>query len=237
MIGSVDNSQRLAAKIFGLAYVPSFALVVVVTFGIMQPLIGDVDPGHAAQNILAHVTLFRIGTVGFLLYSIGVLVISAATYVIFRPVNQHLALLAACGRLVHGFTWLLVTLNLLMALRLLSQPEYAGLPLDALAVLARLYLSGFDQYYVGLLFWSLGATVGAYLWLKSNYVPRAMAVFGIVASAWCAGCTLVLLVFPDFAKVVNLWLFDSPMALFELGLSLLLLFRGLRATGLAKNQP
>lgn len=237
MTRSVDNSQRIAAKIVGLAYSTSFALVVVASFGILQPLVGNVDPAHAAQNILAHTTLFRVGAVGFLLYCVGVLVLSAAMYVILRPVDRNLALLAAFGRLVHGFTWLLVTLNLFLALRLLSRHEYAALPPDQLPVLARLYLSGFDQYYVGLLFWSLGATVGAYLWLKSSYVPRALAVFGILASAWCAGCTLVLLVFPDFAEVVNLWLVDSPMAVFELGLSLLLLFRGLPATGPAKDLP
>lgn len=237
MTRSVDNSQLVAAKIFGLAYLPAFVLVVVGNFGILQPLIGVGDPARTAQNILAHTTLFRVGIVGFLLYCVGVLVVSAALYVILRPVDKNLALLATFGRLVHGFTWLLVTLNLFTALRLLSRPEYAGLPPDTLPVLARLHLSGFDQYYVGLLFWSLGATVGAYVWLKSSYVPRALAVFGILASAWCAACTLVLLVFPGFSKVVNLWLFDSPMALFELVLSLLLLFRGLRATDLTKAQP
>ena len=104
-------------------------------------------------------------------------------------------------------------------------------------MLARLYLSGSDQYYVGLLCWSLGATVGAYVFLKSGYVPRSVAAFGIVAGAWCAACTVALFVFPGFPKVVNLWLFDSPMVLFEIGLSVLLLVRGLRATRMPKHQP
>jgi hypothetical protein len=37
--------------------------------------------------------------------------------------------------------------------------------------------------------------------------------------------------------VVNLWWFDTPMALFELALSFLLLFRGLRPPGLGTGQP
>src|SRR5262249_51385074 len=102
---SVDSSQqRIAAKIFGLAYLPSFVLVVAVNFGILQPLIGGVDPVHAAQNILAHATLFRVGALGFALYCVGVLVLSAALYVILKPVDQNLALLATFSRLVHGFT-------------------------------------------------------------------------------------------------------------------------------------
>lgn len=221
----IDTSQTNAAKIFGLAYLPSFVLVVAVNFGILQPLIGSVDPAQAAKNILAHETLFRVGIAGFVLYCAGVLVESVALYVILKPVDQNLALLATLGRLVHGFTWLLVALNNFTALRLLSHPEYAGFQSP---VLARLYLSGFDQYYVGLLFWSLGATIGAYLWLKARYVPAALAAIGIAASAWCAVCTIALLISPSFSKIVNLWAFDTPMALFEIVLSLLLLFRGLR---------
>jgi len=236
MTHSVDDSQRIAAKIFGLAYLPFFVLVVAVNFGILQPLVGGVEPGQAAQNILAHVTLFRVGALGFLLYGVGVLVLSASMYVVLRPVNPTLSLLAALGRLVHGVTWLLVALNLLTALRLLTRPEFAGLPPDQLPILARLYVTGFDQYYAGLLFWSLGVTVGAYLWLKSGYVPRLLAIFGIVASTWCVACTLALLVDPGFSKVVDLSLFDIPMVLFEIVLSLLLLFRGLRATGLAEGK-
>jgi hypothetical protein len=235
---SIDVSQRKAGKIAGLACLVSFVIVVLVNFGIFGRLIVSDDPAQTARNILAHETFFRVGLAGDVLYCIGVLVLSGALYVVLRPVDQNLALLAAFGRLAHGFTWLLVTLNLFTALRLLSRPDYARvLPPDQLPVLARLYLSGFDQYYVGLLFWSLGGTVGAYLWLKSGYVPRALAAFGMLASAWCAACTFALFLFPDLPKAVNLWWFDTPMALFEITLSFLLLLRGLRPSGLAGDPP
>lgn len=226
MARHADRSpQRNAARIFGLVYLPAFVLLAVANFGILQPLIENAE---AARSILAHATLFRIGTLCFLLYGMSTLVLSAALYVMLRPVSQNLALLALLGRVVDGLVWLLVALNLFTALRLLSQPGYAGLAPDSLQALARLYLSGFDQYYVGLLFWSLAAAVGAYLWFKSGHVPRAFAVCGILASAWCAFCTLTLFVYPDFPKFVSLWWFDTPMVLFEIGLSMLLLFRGLR---------
>jgi hypothetical protein len=225
------NPQQNAAKIFGLVYLPAFILLVVANFGILQPLIGSVDPAQAAQNALTHATLFRFGASIFLLYSMSVLVVSASLYVILRPVCHYLALLALFGRLVCGLVWLLVAMNLFTALRLLSQTTYASLPPDSLQGLARLYMSGFDQYYVGLLFWSLGAAAGAWLWLESGYVPRLLAIFGILASVWGAGCTIVLFVLPSFQQVVNLWLFDVPLVLFEVVLSLLLLFRGLKGRG------
>ncbi len=232
-IGSIDDSQRKAAKIAGLAYLVSFVTVVSVNFGIFARLIVGSDPARTARNILAQETLFRVGLTGDLLYCIAVLALSAALYVVLRPVDQNLALLAISGRLVQALTWLLVTLNLFTALRLLKSPEYATVfSPNQLPLLARPYLSGFDYYYVGLVFWSLGDTVAAYLWFKSRYVPSALAVFGAVASAWCAACTFALFLLPDFPKVVNLWWFDMPMALFEIGLAFLLLVRGLRPPAL-----
>jgi len=235
-ISTISEAQRKAARIAGLAFPISFVAVVAVNFGIIAPLIVRGDPAQTARNILAQETLFRIGLVGDVVYCIGVVALSAALYVILRAVDQNLALVAAWSRLVHGFTWLLVTINLFTALRLLSGTDYArAFGPDQLPVLARLYLSGFDQYYVGLLFWALGATVGSYLWFKSNYIPRAMAAVGVISSAWCVACTVALLIFPGFRNVVNWWWYDSPMGAFELVLSFWLLFKGLRPSGIAES--
>jgi len=95
--------------------------------------------------------------------------------------------------------------------------------------LARLHIAAnFDDYYVGLPFFGLAATICAYLWLKSEYIPKALAVFGVIASAWCVICSFVFLIFPNFNKIVNDYIFDTPMAIFELVVSLWLLFKGLQ---------
>jgi Domain of unknown function (DUF4386) len=154
--------------------------VVAVNFGIFARLIVSGNPEETARNILAHETLFRVGIAGDMVYCVGVVVLLTALYVILKPVSQNLALLAAFGRLVHGLTWLLATLNLFTALRLLRDADYSrAFGPDQLPALARLYLSGFDAYYVGLLFWGLGATVGSYLWFKSNYIPQGTGCL------WC----------------------------------------------------
>ncbi|MFN8062239.1 MAG: DUF4386 domain-containing protein, partial [Vicinamibacterales bacterium] len=216
----VDDQQRRSARVAGIIYLASFATVIVVNFGLLAPLLSG-DPSHIARNILEENTRFRVGLVGQLLYGIGVLVVTAALYIVLRPVNGLLAVLAALGRVVHGFSWLMVSINLLLALRLLTQPAYAqALPPDQLAALARFYLSGIDQYYVGLLFWALGSTVAAYLWLESGYIPRPLSLMGIAASGWAVVCCVAFFVFPEFPKLVNLWLFDIPMVLFEIAVSL-----------------
>jgi hypothetical protein len=102
---------------------------------------------------------------------------------------------------------------------------------DRLQVLARLQIAAsFDDYYVGLPFFALAATTCSYLWLKSRYIPRPLAIFGVVASAWCVICAFVFLIFPGFDKTVNAYWFDSPMAIFELIVSGWLLVKGIGAS-------
>jgi hypothetical protein len=129
---------------------------------------------------------------------------------------------------VYAVIWVVIALNLLTALRLLSGADYLrAFGSEQVQALVKLHLAASDQYYVGLLFYGLASTVCAYLWLKSHYIPRGLAAWGVVASAWCAACTFVFIISPSFAKIVNLWWFDTPMGLFEIATSFWLLFKGL----------
>lgn len=234
-IRTIDTSQRNAARVAGFAYLITFATVVYVNFGIYGRLIVGNNAAETARNILAHERLFRIGIAGDLLYCAGVVVLLTALYVILNPVNRGLALLAAFWRFVWVLVWLAMTLRLFDALRLLHGADYLRVwEADRLQALARLSLSAsFDYYYVGLLFGALASTVCGYLWFKSRYIPRALAAFGVISSAFCVACTFVFYIFPNFDKIVNLWWFDTPMAIFEIVLSFWLLFKGLRPSGMA----
>jgi hypothetical protein len=216
---SVTPSQRSAARLAALAWPTSFIAVVAVSFGIVFPLNDIANPAEIARRVLAGERLFRIGIAGYAVSALAIVVQTAALYVVLEPVNRLLALLATMFRLVWGFAWVVVTLNLFSALRLFKAGE---------AVIGRAAMSGMDTYYVGLLFWSLAAAVGGALWFKSGYVPRALAAFGVISAAWCAACTIVYYVFPGFADVVNLWWFDTALVIFEIALSGWLLSKGLR---------
>jgi hypothetical protein len=232
----IDNSQRTAAKIAGWSYLLTFAVVVFANYALLGPLMIPRNAVETAQNILAHPTQLRVALTLFLTYSVGAVVLAAALYVILKPINHYLALLGALFRLAFAISWLLSAINLLGALRLLGSTPYLQVfEPDRLQVLARLTIAAtFDDYYVGLPFFGLAATVCAYLWIKSNYIPRGLAIYGFVASAWCVLSAYLFLIFPDFNKIVNDYLFDSPMALFELALSFWLLFKGLNPA--APNQ-
>jgi len=230
MTTSVDNSQRTAAKVAGIAGILGFILVVFGNYVLLDPLVVPRNAVETAHNILAHQTQFRFALVCFITYDIGGIVLLTSLYVIFAPVNLGLALAGALFRLVFVMLWLAAPLNSLGALRLLGDSTYLQVvgP-EALQALARGQIAAsFDDYYVGLPFFGLGATVCAWLWLKSNFIPRGLSIFGVTASAWCVFCAVVYLIFPEFKKIVNDYIFDSPMALFELVVSFWLLFKGLK---------
>jgi len=235
----IDDAQQTAAKVAGVSGLIAMAIVVFGNYGLLGPLIVPGNAAETARNIMAHETQLRIAVTCFLGYSAIVVILLTALYVILKPVNQGLALVGAFFRLVFALLWLLTTLNLLSALRHLGNTSYLQVfEPDRLQALARLLVAAsFDDYYVGLPFFSLASTVCSYLWLKSNYVPRALAGFGLISSAWCVLCAFVFLIFPKFDKTVNAYWFDSPMAIFELVLSFWLLFKGLRPRGIADPAP
>ncbi len=234
----INNSQRTAAKVAGITGILAFVLVVFGNYVLLNPLIVPRDAVDTARNILAHQTQFRFALACFITYGIGGIVLLTSLYVIFAPVNRGLALAGALFRLVFVILWLVAPLNSLGALRLLGSSSYLQvLEPDRLQALARAQIAAsFDDYYVGLPFFGLAATVCAWLWLKSRYIPRGLSIFGVVASAWCVFCAVVYLIFPDFNKIVNDYIFDSPMALFELVVSFWLLFKGLKPVATIQAQ-
>ena len=235
---TIDNEQRTAAKVAGVAGLLGFVLVVFGNYVLLEPLVIPRNAADTARNILAHQTQFRVALTCFIAYGIGAIVLLTVLYVILAPVNRGLALAGALFRLVFAMMWLIAPLNSLAALRLLGDASYLKVfEPDRLQALARVQLAGsFDDYYVGLPFFGMAATVCAWLWLKTEYIPRGLSIFGVIGSAWCVLCAFVYLIFANFNKIVNDYIFDSPMALFELAVSVWLLVKGLKSVEPSQTQ-
>lgn len=228
--GSIDQSQRTAAKVAGLTLILGFAIAVFANFYLSSGLLVPHDAAETTRQVLAHETRFRLFAVSDLLYALDLVVLLSALYVVLQPVNPGLALAAAFCRLVYALLWIAMVLNLLEALPLMQGGGYLDvIGTDKLQALAKWATrGGFDDYYVGLPFFALASTLCAWLFWKSGYIPKPLAGFGLAASAWGVACGLIYLVFPHFNETVNDWLFDTPLGLFELALGLWLLVRGLR---------
>jgi hypothetical protein len=226
----IEPAQRTAAKVIGFLYVFQMATAIFGESYVRGRLIVRGDATQTALNIIGSERLFRLSIAGDLVTYTGVLVLIWAFYVLVRPVNKNLALLAVLFRLAETAVLCVATVNSLVVLRLLSgAADLKTFEAGQLHSLANLALSaqGFGMM-VGFVLLGLGSTVFAYLLLKSRYVPKAIAVWGIFSSLVLAIVTWFIMIFPNLGKVIGL-AYMGPMGLYEVGLGLWLLIKGIRA--------
>lgn len=73
-------------------------------------------------------------------------------------------------------------------------------------------------------------------WLRSGYIPKALAALGIFGSVVIGACTFAFIVFPGLAKVVTVTYYAPPIFLFELTMGFWLLLVGLRRSPTTEAQ-
>ncbi len=231
---TIDASQRKAARVVGLTYL--FALIPAnfAEFYVPGQLIDYGNVADTARNIMAHERLFRLGIASNLIVFAVDVVLITALYVVLKPVNRSLCLLATFWRLVETASLVVVTLDDFDVLRILSGAEYLrAFEPDRLHALARLSIGAHGAgYLVGLLFFGLGSTVFCYVWFKSNFIPRVLAAWGVFSSLLVAICTFAFIIFPDLGDVLIPGCF-APIFIFELAMGFWLLIKGLRPSGIA----
>jgi hypothetical protein len=188
------------------------------------------DAIATAQNIIAHERLFRLGIASNLLVFAADVLLIAALYIVLERVNRRLALLATFFRLIETTILIVATLNDFYVLRLLSGASYLTIVgSDALAALARVSIGAHGSAYgVGLLLFGFGSSVFCYLWLRSGYIPKVLAVWGLVASAWIGICAFVFVVFPELQRVITIGYYGGPIFLFELIIGSWLVIKSVR---------
>lgn len=234
-ISTIDTSQRQAAKVVGFTYLLAMAAAV-FGFYVRGSMIVPGNAAETAQNIMASELLFRMGIASDVITFFTDIVLITALYVVLKPVKQNLALLAVFWRLMETAVLLVATLNGFAVLRVLSGADYLGaFETDQLQALARLSLGGYGGgYQVGFVFLGLGSAVFSYVWVKSNYIPKALAALGVFASLLMAACNFGFIIFPSLAKIIGP-AYMAPMGVFEVGIGFWLLLKGLRASGVAER--
>src|SRR5438309_2492161 len=231
-IGTIDESQRKAARVVGFSYLFALPPAIFAEFYVRTQLIAFDNAAQTAQNIMAHERLFRLGTASNLTVFAVDVVLIIALYVVLMPVNRNLALLATGWGLIETASLVVVTFSDFDVLRILSGADYLhAFEASQLQALARLSVSAHGAVYnVGLVLAGLRSTAFCYLWFKSRFIPRALAVWGIVASFLMGACAFSFIIFPDLAKVLGIAIYGAPIFFFELTMGFCLLFKGLRGS-------
>jgi hypothetical protein len=232
-MGTVDESQRNAAKVVGLAYLLALPPAIFAEFYVRTQLIAFDNALQTAQNIMAHERLFRLGTASNLTVFALDVVLIAALYVVLKPVNRTLALVATGWGLIETATLVFVTLTDFDVLRILSGANYLhAFEANQLQALARLSVGAHGAAYnVGLVLAGLRSIAFCYLWFKSRLIPRTLAVWGVVASFLMGGCSFAFIIVPELAKVVGVEIYGAPIFFFELAMGFWLVLKGLPPSG------
>jgi Domain of unknown function (DUF4386) len=236
-IGMPDETQRTAARVVGATYLIALVPAVFAEFYVRGQLVVAGNAAQTALNIVAHERLFRLGIASNLAVFAVDIALIAALYVVLKPVNGSLALLAAGWGLIETATLVVAALSDFDVLRILSGAEYLkAFELDRLQALARLSISTHgDAYNVGLVFAGLRSTTFCYLWFKSRFIPRTLAGWGMVASFLMGGRAYSFIIVPELTTVVPVEIYGGPIFVFELTMGLWLLFKGLRPYRLAEG--
>lgn len=223
-----EVTQAQAARLAGAMYLIQMATGVFTELYARGSLIVAGDPTKTAHNIIQSEQLFRIGVASDLATYIAVLLATWALYVLLRPVNRNLAVLAVLFRLMELAIHFNATLNSMAVLRLLSGDDYLrAIDRSQLYSMARLALGAQGAAMnMGFILLGLGSAIFAYLLFKSRYIPRTLAGWGVFASLLLTVYALVIIVVPDAGALQMAAML--PMGIYEVSLGFWLLLTGAR---------
>lgn len=218
----VEDSQQAWARVAG------FSLLAIIVVGLAgQALQAVGGSGYTVQNILAHERRYRVALAcGFVMLNCDIL-LGVALYGLLKPVDAPLALLGTLWRFANAVLLGVGIVAALTALQALgTPPDFAVFRAKQLQALADQFLRmNSAASPIGLLFWSLGASVHSYLLWKSKYIPR------ILSGAYLAVAVMILIggfaimMSPAIDAVIDPW-FVFPDLPVELAVALWLAIKG-----------
>ncbi len=223
------KSIQRTAKIAGALYLLIAVLSGFVHFYVPGALIVRGDATTTATNIMASAGIFRLSIGSELIILLSEVVLSVLLYILLRPVNSTLSLVAAVSRLamttIHGIN----VLNNVIALLLLSGAGYlAVFAPNQLHALVTLFLDAYRYgFTIGIVFLALHAALLGYLIFKSGYFPKVLGVLFMIAALgyFIDSFSHVLLANHETGAVY----FALPIAIAEIAFPLWLLFKGVNA--------
>lgn len=225
---TTNISPHKAARLAGLLYLLAMATGLFAEFYVHFPstLVVNGDAAKTVNNILANERLYRIGIANNIVtFAIDVVLIWAL-YILLRPVNKNLVLLAVFFRLIETTIACTAIIHYYVAMQVVSDAyhlkSFDSNQIQYLSLLHDIYALTFI---VVAIFLGLGSTVFNYLLFKSGYIPKVLAGWGIFSSLLLLISQFTIIVFPAIEQTIIPACY-GPIALDEVALGLWLLLKG-----------
>lgn len=226
-----DTSIGRNARVTGFMFLFSLIFPTMNWTLILSKLIVTENVTATANNVMANEFLFRIGIVNELIFSVAVIVTALVLYILLKPVNKNLALLALFLKLTEAILWAAIASGHFIALLILNkQASLTVFELEQIQALVGFFLN--IQTYLNasfpMLFLGLGFTIFNYLFFKSRYIPKTMASFGFISYLLIFVYALVNILVPEHNNIIKIicW---TPSVFFELIIGPWLLIKGVNS--------
>lgn len=219
-------AQHRAARIAGFMFLFILTTILLNSF-ILSKLIVTENALATANNIVTSTWLFRLGITNELILSVCAILLAIALYITLKSVNKHLALMALYLKLTEGILSAVIALLNFIGLQVLLGKDQITTTSEQSRTLVGSFLNLHDTLYaIPMLFLGLNLVLFSYLFFKSRYIPKSLAVFGMVSYALVFGFALVNILLPKLSALV----LTVPSILFELIIGIWLLFRGINTS-------
>jgi hypothetical protein len=203
-----QTSPLIYARLAGLLYL-GLMLAPYANFLVLGSLVVPGDAAATANKIMANELLFRSGVTSFVIVSFIDVAIAWALYILLKPVNKQLSLLAAWFRLTYAIIFAAGLQNLFNVLKLLSDANYlSAFEKGQLHAQVMVSLAAFNSTWnIALVAFGLHLLVIGYLIFKSSFIPRVVGVLLVVAGFGYLVESLTAFLLPNFS--LNLALFTG----------------------------
>jgi len=223
---TITPEQRTYARLAGILFLLNYVLqgagdsVTIIAHG------GETF-AETARYAADHALLWRVCLLSVGLAWIDIGILAFALYVVLQPANRRLAQLALVLRLGASFVGAGSLMFRVAQARLYSASADDLFTTEQLHTLSAVIQRGANAgVWTSWLLMDAGSLLFFVLFLRSGYLPRALAGFGIVASALFIPVVVVMFVFPERSN--GLKVLGLPMFLAEVVTALWLLIRGLQ---------
>ena len=223
----MSTSINKTARIGGILYLIIIVAGVYGEMFVRSQLIVSGNAAATANNIIASQLLWRSGIATDLLMHICDIPLMLIFYLLFKPVNKNLALMALLFNLIQTAVLVANKMSLVVAMFPLSSGDYIksfdGQQLYTLAYLSiKAHGYGFG---LGLIFFGCTCLIMGYLIFKSGYLPKTIGVLMQIAGVCYLINSFVLILAPEFSDKIFPAILLPPF-IAELSLCLWLIFRG-----------
>lgn len=221
---STDISLRSASAIAGIGLLLMTIIAPVVEFNVFKSLVVPGNAESTVNNILNSIDVFRIGISLFLFVAILDIIVAWALYVLLRPTNKSISLLAGWFRIIYAAILALALNNLFNILQLLSGTNNIILATDQLYVQVMLFFSAFRSgWNIGLAIFGIHLLLLGYLIVKSGYIPKWLGVLVAISGLGYTADSFISFLIPTCDIKISIYTFIG-----EVLLMFWLLWKGIR---------